>query len=120
MQAEIDGTLRLTYQFEIGRVSLFHRSAWDAAREISLPDPIFAALSEAYARTDSHNASVETLFAVLGNPGYDTLALQAAVGAKVVSETRPLFDNARVALANHLGLAAPWTDRPAHWPGPSS
>jgi hypothetical protein len=107
---EIDGTLRLTYLYESGRLVFFHRSAWDAAREVTLPDGIFASLSEAYARADVHNALLETLLALLSKPDYDTRSEQAEVRRLAIQEIRPLFQAARFHLATHLGLGPPWND----------
>jgi hypothetical protein len=116
LQAEIDGALRLTYSFELGRLARFGRSAWDAARGVPLPDGVFAALSEAYARTDHHNATVDALLARAANVSYDTRAEQEEVKRLATTEIRPLFDDARYALANYRGLGIPWNERPPHWP----
>ncbi len=116
LQAEIDGALRLTYSFDTGRIARFGRSAWDAARGVPLPDEIFAALSDAYARTDNHNAAVDTLLARATNVSYDTRTEQDEVKRLAIKEIRPLFDNARYYLAKHRRLGPPWIDRPSHWP----
>jgi hypothetical protein len=113
---EIDGILRLTYQFEIGRLALLRRTAFDAAREVALPDTTVAALSEAYARVESHNAAVTNLFGVMPSRNFDTIAMQREIAERVKIEIRPLFGDARVALAKHLNMNAPWTDPPEHWP----
>lgn len=116
VQAEIAGALSLTYAFDAGRFARFGRSAWDAARGVPLPNEVFASLSEAYSRTDQHNASVDTLLARASNVGYDTRGEQAELKRLAIEEIRPLFHEARYALATHRGLGAPWNERPPHWP----
>lgn len=109
---EMQGTLSLTYQVQTGRLSRIQRSAWDAARGVPMPDEVFAAVSEAYARADAHNTLIDTIYARASNPNYDTRPEQDAAQSLAVQEIRPLFHGAQFAVAKHLGMPAPWSDPP--------